>query len=128
MIKKCTRRWTIEVCFEECTQPLGLRKEQSNDFNAQAFSANASFLPYNLLNFLNENENYNTMGDLFQDLADESATITYSQRLRDFFPGLFQVAISEIFDLFEIEKQCSSHINACTQVLCESTPFQGCET
>jgi hypothetical protein len=128
IIKKYIKRWTIEVCFKECKQLLGLGKDQSNDFNAQVFSTTASFLRYNLLNFLNEKENYHTMGDLFQDLADESATITYSQRLWDFFRGLFQVAISEIFDLFEIEEQCSSYINAFTQVLCTSIPFRGCET
>ena len=128
IIKKYTKRWTIEVCFKECKQLLGLGKDQSNDFNAQVFSTTMSFLRYNLLNFLNEKENYTTMGDLFQDLADESATITYSQRLWDFFRGLFQVSISKIFDLFEIEEQCSSYINAFTQALCESTPFQGCET
>ncbi len=128
IIKKYTKRWTIEVCFKECKQLLGLGKDQSNDFNAQVFSTTMSFLRYNLLNFLNEKENYNTMGDLFQDLADESATITYSHRLWDFFRGLFHVVISEIFDLFEIEEQCSSYINAFTQVLCESTLFQGCET
>jgi len=68
------------------------------------------------------------MDDLFQDLADESARITYVQRLWDFFRGLFQGAILKIFELFEIEEQCSSYINAFTQVLCESTPFQGRET
>jgi hypothetical protein len=128
IIKKYTKRWTIEVCFKECKQIFGLGKDQSNDFNAQVFSTTASFLRYNLLNFLNEKENCNTMGDLFQSLVDESATITYAQRLWNYFRGLFSVAISKIFDLFEIEEQCSSYINAFSQVLSASTPFQGCET
>jgi hypothetical protein len=38
------------------------------------------FKRYNLPNFLNEKEHCNTMGDLFQSLVDESATITYAQR------------------------------------------------
>jgi len=114
--------------FKEYKLLPGLGKEQSNDFNAQVFSTIACFLRYDLMNFMNENENYTTMGDLFQDIADESETITYSQRLWDFFHGLFQVAISEIFGLFEIKEKCFSYINAFTQVLCESTPFQGCET
>ena len=128
IIKKYTKRWTIEVFFKECKQLLGLGKDQSNDFNAQVFSTTVSFLRYNLLNFLNEKENYSTIGNLFQNLADESAIITYAQRLWDFFRGLFEVTISKIFDLFKIEEQCSSYINAFTQVLCTSTPFQGCET
>jgi hypothetical protein len=128
IIKKYTKRWTIEVCFKECKQLLGLGKNQSNDFNAQVFSTAASFLRYNLLNFLNEKENCNTIGDLFQNLVDESATITYAQRLWDFFRGLFSVAISKIFDLFKIEEQFYSYVNAFSQVLCDSTPLQGCET
>ena len=98
IIKKYTKRWTIEVCFKECKQLLGLGKDQSNDFNAQVFSTTASFLRYNLLNFLNEKENCNTIGDLFQNLVDESATIIYAQRLWDFFRGLFSVAISNPID------------------------------
>jgi len=87
-----------------------------------------NFLQYNLLNFLNETDNYGTTGNLFHKLVDESATITYAQRLWDFFRGLFQVAMLEIFDLFKIEEQCSSYINALTEVLSASTPIQGCET
>jgi hypothetical protein len=128
IIKKYTKRWTIEVCFKECKQLLGLGKDQSNDFHAQVFSTTVSFLRYNLLNFLNEKEHCTTMGDLFQNLVDESATITYAQRLWDFFRGLFAVTIAKLFDLFKIEEQCSSYINALSQVLSTSAPFQGCET
>lgn len=128
IIKKYTKRWTAEVCFKECKQLLGLGKDQSNDFNAQVFSTTASFLRYNLLNFLNEKEHHGTTGDLFQALADETGTITYAQRLWDFFRGLFHVAISVIFDLFKIEEQCSSYISAFEQVLSDYTPLKGCET
>jgi hypothetical protein len=128
IIKKYTKRWTIEVCFKECKQLLGLGKDQSNDFNAQVLSTTLSFLRYNLLKFLNEKEHCNTMGDLFQDLVDESATITYAQRLWDFFRGLFAVTIGNIFELFKIEEQCSSYIDAFSQALSTSTLFQGCET
>ena len=68
------------------------------------------------------------MGDLFQDLVDESATITYAQRLWDFLRGLFAVTIGKIFELFKIEEQCSSYIDAFSLALSTSTPFQGCET
>ena len=128
IIKKYIKRWTIEVFFKECKQLLGLGKDQSNDFNAQIFATTASFLRYNLLNFLNEKENCSTTGDLFQRLVDESATFTYAQRLWGFFRGLFSVAISKIFELFEIEEQFSSYIDAFNQAISTSAPFQGCET
>ena len=128
IIKKYTKRWTIEVCFKECKQLMELGKDQSNDFNAQVFATTATFLRYNFLSFLNENENYATMGSLFQQLAEESAVITYAQRLWDFFSGLFKVSFSSIFDLFKIEESSSSYFEALTKVLCASTPIQGCET
>jgi len=128
IIKKYTKRWTVEVCFKETKQLLGLGKDQSNDFNAQVCATTLSFLRYNLLNFLNENEGLATTGDLFQQLADESATITYAQRLWDFFRGLFSVTISKIFDLFKIEEDFSSYFDVLTQIICASTPIQGCET
>ena len=128
IIKKYPKRWTVEVCYKECKQFLGLGKEQGNDFNAQVFSTMASFLRYNVLNFLNEKENGGTIGELFQDLADESATITYARRLWDFFRGLFRVTSAKIFELFEIEEGFSSYLSALTQVLCTSKPFRGCET
>lgn len=128
IIKKYTKRWTTEVSFKECKQLLGLGKEQSNHFNAQVFSTTLSFLRYNLLNFLNEKENNRTTGDLFQQLADEYATITYSQRLWDFFRGLFQVAVSSIFELLKIEEKSSSYISAFEQLLLTHIPIQGCET
>jgi hypothetical protein len=128
IIKKYTKRWTIEACFKECKQFLGLGKDQSTDFHAQVFSMTANFLRYNILNFLNEKENRTTMGDLSQSLVDEPATITYARRLWDFFRGLFTVTIATLFDLFKIEKQCSTYMDTFSQVLSTSTPFQGCET
>ncbi len=128
IIKKYTKRWTVEVFFKETKQLLGLGKDQSNDFNSQVFATTLSFLRYNLLNFLNENEGLATKGNLFQLLIDESAIITYAQRLWDFFRGLFNVTISKIFELFKIEEECSSYINVLTETICTSTPIQGCET
>jgi hypothetical protein len=128
IIKKYTKRWTIEVCFKESKQMLGLGKDQSNSFQAQVMSTTISFLRYNLLNVLNEKENFTTLGELFQDITDETATITYAQRLWDFFRGLFQVTISKIFELFEIEEEDSSYIRTLIHAISGSTPFQGCET
>ena len=128
IIKKYTKRWTIEVCFKECKQLMELGKDQSNGFNAQVFATTATFLRYNLLNFLNELETFPTTGSLFQQLAEESAVITYAQRLWEFFSDLFKVSFSAIFDLFKIEESSSSYFDALTHVLCASTPIQGCET
>ena len=128
IIKKYTKRWPIEVCFKECKQLLGLGKDQSNDFNAQVFATTASFLRYNLLNYLNKIENYSTLGELFEQIADDSAVTSYAHRLWDFFRGLFLVSFSTIFDLFKINEDFQPYLDALTDSLAELTPFQGCET
>jgi len=116
------------VCFKECKQLLDLGKDQSNDFNAQVFSTTVSFLRYNLLSFLNETEKHATLGTLFEHLVDDSAVISYAHRLWDFFQGLFRVCFSKIFDLFKIDDDFQSYVDALTEVLSASTPIQGCET
>ena len=121
-------QWRIEVCFKECKQQLGLGKDQSNDFNAQVFATTVSFLRYNLLNYLNKVENYATLGELFEQIADASAVTTYAHRLWDFFRGLFLVSFSTIFDLFKINEDFQHYLDAITDSLTELAPFQGCET
>ncbi len=128
VIKKYIKRWPIEVCFKECKQMLGLGKDCSNDFNALVFAVTASFMRYNLLNYLNEQENHATLGELFEHLADDYAVITYSQRLWDFFRGLFLISFKRIFDLFEIEEDFQSYFDILTDAVKGSAPIKGCET
>ncbi len=62
------------------------------------------------------------------DLADDSAVITYAHRLWDFFQGLFRVSFSKIFQLFKIDDDFQSYVDALTEALTGFAPFQGCET
>lgn len=128
VIKKYTKRWSVEVCYKECKQMLGLGKDQSSDFNAQVFAATASFMRYNLLNYLNEKENHATLGILFEHLVDDTAVITYSRRLWDFFRGLFVISFETVFNIFEIEDDFQTYIDVLTDALKGSTPIGGCET
>jgi hypothetical protein len=128
IIKIYVKRWPVEVCFKECKQMLSLGKEQSSDFNAQVFSTMASFLRYNMLMYLNEKENYLTLGELFANLVDDSALITYADRLWEFFRGLFSASFSKIFDLFKIEEDFHTYLGALSGSLTVFKPFQGCET
>lgn len=128
IIQKYIKRWPIEVCFKECKQMLALGKDHSNDFNAQVFATTASFLRYNLLNYLNESENYGTLGELFEHLVDDSAVVSYAGRLWDFFRGLFYIGFSKIFNLFKIEEDFQSYFDCLEQTLNQFAPIQGCET
>ena len=128
IIKKYAQRWPVEVCFKECKQQLGLGKEQSNDFNAQVFSTTASFLRYNILNYLNKFENYATKGELFEYIADQSAVLTYAQRLWEFFREVLGVSIAAIFNLFKIEDDIHTYIETVNESLHAYPPIRGCET
>ena len=121
-------RWPIEVCFKECKQLLDLGKDQSNDFNAQVFAATVSFIRYNMLNYLNNFDNYATLGELFDEIADQSAVISYAHRLWDFFRGLFMVSFSTLFEIFNINEAFQPYLDALTNAIPDFTPFQGCET
>ena len=107
---------------------LGLGKDQSNDFNAQVFATTASFIRYNILNYLNKKENHSSLGELFEYISDESAVVSYSQRLWEFFCGLFLVSFSTIFDLFKINEDFQGYFDALIQTLSAFPPFEGCET
>ena len=128
IIKKYTRRWSVEVCFKECKQLLGLGQDQSNSFQAQVFSTTLSFLRYAMLGFMNEVENKQGRGYLFEKLIDDTAVITYAQRIWNFFRGLFEISFSKIFELFKIEDDFQSYLDILEQAIRESTPILGCET
>ncbi len=128
IIRKYTNRWSIEVCFKECKQLMELGKDQSTSFNAQVCATTLSFLRYNLLGFLNEIENYPTMGGLFEHLAEQSAMVTYAHRLWEFFRGLFQRSLECIFVFLKIETDLSPFIDSIDQALCAHLSMKGCET
>ncbi len=69
-----------------------------------------------------------TLGELFEHLADAAAVNTYANKLWDFFKGLFVISFSTLFDLFKIEEDFHSYIDALTEVLSGFAPIQGCET
>ncbi len=104
------------------------KDDKWNDFNAQVFATTASFLRYNILNYLNKHENYSTLGELFEYISDETAAISYSQRLWEFFRGLFFVSFSTIFDLIKINEDFQCYFVTLTQTVFDFTPIEGCET
>ena len=128
IIRKYTMRWPIEVCFKECKQMLDLGKDQSNDFNAQVFATTASFIRYNLLNYMNKFENHATLGELFDQLADQSALISYAHRIWNFFRGLFMISLSTLFEILKINEEFQPYFSALTETISDYGPFRGCET
>ena len=128
VIMKYTKRWSIEVCFKECKQSLRLGKDQSNSFNAQLAATTISFLRYNFLNYLNQIENYQTLGELFSGLVDDTAVVTYAHRLYEFFVGLFRLSLSKIFQMLNLTEDFNDYLNTLTAELTGMLAFKGCET
>ena len=128
VIKKYTRRWACEVFFKESKQLLALGKDASNSFHSQVCATTISFMRYAVINYLNEKEHHMGVGPLFQELADETATFTYAQRIWQFFKGLFEISFSKIFELFEIEGDFHSFFDTLNQSVCRFAPIQGCES
>ena len=128
IIKKYTKRWACEVFFKESKQLLSLGKDSSNSFQSQVFATTLSFIRYMLINYLNEKEHHMGVGTLFENLADETATFTYADRIWQFFKGLFEISFSKIFELFEIKDDFQSFFDILNQSVSRFAPIQGCET
>lgn len=128
VIKKYTKRWACEVFFKEGKQLLHLGKDASHNFQSQISATTISLIRYAMINYLNEKEQYRGFGNLFEELADESATFTYAHRIWQFFKGLFEISFSKIFELFEIEDDFQSFFDILNQSISRFAPFQGCET
>jgi hypothetical protein len=54
------------------------------------------------LNFLNQIENYQTLGELFSGLVDDTIVVIYGYRFYEFFVGLFQLSFSKIFQMLNL--------------------------
>ena len=69
-------RWSIEVFFKEAKTILGLGKDSSQSFQGQICAITLTFLRYNLLAFLKEQQAASrTTGDLFNQLEQEMAPL-----------------------------------------------------
>ncbi len=86
VVKKFMSRWAIEVFFKEAKTMLGLGKDPSQSFQAQICAVTLTFLRYNLLAFLNQQETAkSTTGELFRQLEQEMAPLSYMEKIVNYF-------------------------------------------
>ena len=65
---------------------LGLGKDPSQSFQAQICAMTLTFLRYNLLAFLKEQQTAkSSTGELFHQLEQEMAPLTYMDKIVDYF-------------------------------------------
>lgn len=97
-----SRRWSQEVIFKECKGLLGLGKCQSANFAAQIASTSLVALQYNILSAVKRFMDYETIGELFRQVAQDSHELTISERIWQAVLE-FVTAITKVFSINDEE-------------------------
>ena len=97
-----SRRWSLEVVFKECKGLLGLGKCQSANFAAQIASTSLVALQYNILSVVKRFMDYETIGELFRQVAQDSHELTISERIWQAILE-FVTAITKVFSIDDEE-------------------------
>ena len=74
-------RWTIEVLFKECKQYFNLGKCQAEYFNEQVADCTIVLIVHTLITLENRFSNYETLGGLFSEIADQLTIMTLWERI-----------------------------------------------
>lgn len=75
------KRWNIEVCFHEMKQYFHLNGCQSRDFDAQIAHVSVALIAYNMFSTAKRLTSYETMGELFREVASQMTELTLSERI-----------------------------------------------
>jgi hypothetical protein len=129
VVKKYILRWSIEVFFKEAKQRLGLGKKQSRSFAVQLFSTTQAFLRYSILAYLLEQEpSRRTIGDVFHQIEQETCTLTFFERLWNYFCLLLQRCLDNLAQFFDPGAEFRNYIGAIGSAVNAFEPLKGCET
>ena len=112
-----SRRWSLEVIFRESKGLLGLGKCQSANFAAQIASTSLVALQYNILSAVKRFQDYETIGELFRQVNQDSHELTISERIWQAILELvaaitkvFSIADEEVMDALVNESEELAHI------------------
>jgi hypothetical protein len=112
-----SRRWSQEVIFKESKGLLGLGKCQSANFAAQIASTFLVALQYNILSAVKRFMDYETIGELFRQVNQDSHELTISERIWQAILELvaaitkvFSIADEEVMDALVNESDELAHI------------------
>jgi len=97
-----SRRWSQEVIFKESKGLLGLGKCQSANFAAQIASTSLVALQYNILSAVKRFMDYETIGELFRQVNQDSHELTISERIWQAILELV-AAIAKVFSTSDEE-------------------------
>jgi hypothetical protein len=92
------KRWNIEVYFKEVRQFFGMDDCHSRDFDAMIARTSVSMIAYNMFSIAKRLNNYETMGDLFREVAGQMTELSLSDRIWNVILELLEF-ISETLDI-----------------------------
>lgn len=128
IIEKYVCRWSIEVFFKETKQLLSYGKCQSESFTAQINSMYFSMLRYVLLSTMKQLSSlWDTIGTLFESMADELCELSFSKRLIQWFLSVVKLVVSEFSKIFKADFSCILDMIDYSYDRTFSVPL-GCET
>lgn len=129
VVKKYMSRWSIEVFFKEAKTMLGLGKDPSQSFQAQICAITLTFLRYNLLAFLKNRQTTRlSTGELFYQLEQEIAPLTYMEKIIDYFRRFLSACLNLMHRLGYLAIDFESLLVPFTNSINEIPLCQGCET
>ena len=97
-----SRRWSLEVVFKESKGLLGLGKCQSANFAAQIACTSLVALQYDILSVVKRFMDYETIGELFRQVGQDSLELTITERIWQAILELV-AAITKVFSIDDEE-------------------------
>jgi hypothetical protein len=129
VVKKYILRWSIAVFFKEAKQRLGLGKDHSRSFAAQVFSTTQVFIRYSMLGYLLGHEpSHHSIGDMFHEIVQETATVTYFERLWTYFAMILRRCLETLDSFLDPGIEFRYYIEAISNAFHNIKPLRGCET
>ena len=74
-------RWNIEVYFKESKEFFGLNDCHSRDFDALVAHTSVAMIAYNMFSTAKRLNHYETLGDLFREVASQMTELSLSDRI-----------------------------------------------
>ena len=88
-------RWATEVAYGDCKRLLNLGKCQSVHFSAQIASFTITMIQYNILCTIKRFEDYETLGELFAQVTDDTLELSVTDRI-------WELILDVILDIAEM--------------------------
>ncbi len=129
VVKKYLCRWSIEVFFKEAKTLLGLGKDQSRSFAAQACATTLTFLRFNVLAFVKaQRDAAQTIGGLFRELSEEIGRLRFQDKIITYFRQFLLIVLDFIDQAVPPSTRFCDFIEVFNICINKLDMPEGCET